>query len=94
VEDEEEEEEGGEETAREQDVSTKIRTYEQVLHCMSEVMQFAIDSHFPALLNYCVQLRTGFKNIKKLQKSGLTFLCWICGRNFNELYIGNVLCAV
>jgi hypothetical protein len=35
--------EGGEETAEEQDISTKIRTHEQAFHCISEVMQFAID---------------------------------------------------
>jgi hypothetical protein len=43
VEDEEEEEEGGEEAAGEQDISAKLRTQEQTLHCISEVMQFAID---------------------------------------------------
>jgi hypothetical protein len=40
----EEEEEGGEETAGEQNISRRIRTHEQVLHCIGEVMQFAIDS--------------------------------------------------
>jgi hypothetical protein len=47
---EEEEEEGGEETAGEQDISTKIHTHEQALHCISEVMQFAIDSNSSSLL--------------------------------------------
>jgi hypothetical protein len=43
VEDEEEEkEEGGEAAAREQDISMKICTHEQALHCISEVMQFEI----------------------------------------------------
>jgi hypothetical protein len=51
VEDEEEEEkERGEETAGEQDVSMKIRTHEQALHSISEVMQFTIDSNYPSLL--------------------------------------------
>jgi hypothetical protein len=52
VEDEEEEEEGegGGEKAGEQDISTKIRTYEQALHCISEVTQFAIDSNSSSLL--------------------------------------------
>jgi hypothetical protein len=36
--------------ARDQDISTKIRTYEQALHCISEVMQFAIDSNSSSLL--------------------------------------------
>jgi hypothetical protein len=44
-----EEEEGGE-AAGEQDISTKIRAHEQALHCMSEVMQFAIDSNSSSLL--------------------------------------------
>jgi hypothetical protein len=44
VEDEEDEEEGGGEAAREQDILTKIHKHEQVLHCISAVMQFAIDS--------------------------------------------------
>jgi hypothetical protein len=47
---EEEEEEGGEEAAGEQDISTKIRTREQALHCITEVMQFAIDSNSSSLL--------------------------------------------
>jgi hypothetical protein len=41
---EEEEEEGREEADGEQDISTKIRT-----HCISEVMQFAIDSNSSSL---------------------------------------------
>jgi hypothetical protein len=46
VEDEEKEEEKGrEETAGEQDISTKIHTHQQALHCISEVMQFTIDSN-------------------------------------------------
>jgi hypothetical protein len=42
MEDEEEkekEEVGGGEAAGEQDISTKIRTHEQALHCIGEVMQ-------------------------------------------------------
>jgi hypothetical protein len=50
VDDEEDEEEGGEAAAREQDISTKIRTHEQALHCISEVVQFAIDSNSSSLL--------------------------------------------
>jgi hypothetical protein len=49
-EEEEEEEEGGEETAGEQDISTKIYSHEQALHCISEVMQFAIGSNSSSLL--------------------------------------------
>jgi cytochrome c-type biogenesis protein CcmH/NrfF len=41
---ENEEEERGE-AAREQDISTKIRTLEQALHCINAVMQFAIESN-------------------------------------------------
>jgi hypothetical protein len=47
---EDEEEEKGEEASGEQDISTKSCTYEQVLHCISEVMQFAIDSNSSNLL--------------------------------------------
>jgi hypothetical protein len=47
---EEEEEGGGEEAAGEQDISTKIRTHEQVFQCISEVMQFATDSNSSSLL--------------------------------------------
>jgi hypothetical protein len=51
VEDEEEEEKGGgDEAAGEQDISTKIRTHEQALQCISEVMQFSIDSNSSVLL--------------------------------------------
>jgi hypothetical protein len=39
-----EDEEGGEEAAGEEDISTKINAPEQGLHCISEVLQFAIDS--------------------------------------------------
>jgi hypothetical protein len=42
VEDTEEEEEGGQAAAGEQDISTEIRTHEQVLYCINGVMQFAI----------------------------------------------------
>jgi hypothetical protein len=84
----EEEEEG--ETAGEQDISTKIRTHEQALHCISEVMPFAVDSNSSGLLE---QLRTAFKTTRT-QKSANKFLCCIYGRNLNELHIGNVKCAV
>jgi hypothetical protein len=50
----EEEEEGGEAAAREQDISMNIRTHEQALHCISEVMQFALIQTLPAFLNYCI----------------------------------------
>jgi hypothetical protein len=49
-EDVEEDKEGGEEAAGEQNISTKIRTHEQALHCISEIMQFAIDSNYSSLL--------------------------------------------
>jgi hypothetical protein len=41
----EDEEERGEEAAGEQDISMKIHTHEQDLHCISEVMQSATDSN-------------------------------------------------
>jgi hypothetical protein len=37
------------EEAGEQDISTKIRTHEQAHHCISEVVQFAIDSNSSSL---------------------------------------------
>jgi uncharacterized protein YabN with tetrapyrrole methylase and pyrophosphatase domain len=49
-EDVEEKEEGGEEAAGEQDISTEIRTHEQALHCIGEVMQFEIYSNSSRLL--------------------------------------------
>jgi hypothetical protein len=49
VEDGEEGEEGGK-AAREQEISMKIRTQEHSLHCISEVMQFTIDSTSSSLL--------------------------------------------
>jgi hypothetical protein len=85
----EEEEEGGEEAAKEQDISTKTRAYEQTIRCVCEIMQFAIDSNSSCLLNYCIQLRTAFKKTCA-RKSGNKFLCWICGRNHNELYMRNM----
>jgi hypothetical protein len=36
---------GGGEAGGEWDISTKICTHEQALHCISEVMQFAIESN-------------------------------------------------
>jgi hypothetical protein len=75
VEDEEEEEEeeeegGGEETVEEQDISKKIRTYEQSLHCISELTQFAIDSNSSSLLELlytvkdCIQKDMITKKVK------------------------------
>jgi hypothetical protein len=45
-----EDEEEGEEAAGGQDTSTKIHTHEQALHCISEVMRFAINSISSSLL--------------------------------------------
>jgi hypothetical protein len=67
----EEEEERGQEAAREQDISMKIRTYEQALHCISQVMQFAIDSHSSSLpelqytVKHCIQNDMITKNWKQ-----------------------------
>jgi hypothetical protein len=65
---EEEEEEGGEGAAGGQDISTRIRTHEQALHCMSEVMQFAIDSNssnLPELLYTVKDCIKKYMNTKK-----------------------------
>jgi hypothetical protein len=74
---EEEEEEGGEEAAGEQDISTKIRTHEQALHCISDVMQFAIDSNSSSLLELlytvkdCIQKDMSTKKWKQVSLLGL-----------------------
>jgi hypothetical protein len=57
----EEEEGGGEETAGEQDASTKIRTHEQALHYMSEVMQFAIESNSSSCFELLYTVKDSFK---------------------------------
>jgi hypothetical protein len=44
------EDEEGEEAAGQQDISTKICAHEQSLHCIIEVMQFAINSNPCSLL--------------------------------------------
>jgi hypothetical protein len=67
-EEEEEEEEGGEEADGEQDISMKIHTHEQALHCISEVSGLKLIKTLPAFLNYCIQLRTAFKKTRT-QKS-------------------------
>jgi hypothetical protein len=59
--------EGGGEEAGEQ-ISMKIRTHEQVLHCISEVMQFAIDSNSSSHLELLYRVEDCIKkdmNIKK-----------------------------
>jgi hypothetical protein len=85
----EEEEEGGEAADGEQYISTKIRTHEQALHCISEVMQFASDTNSSSLRELLYTVKDCIKKDMNT-KNGNTFLCWICGRNLNELYIGNV----
>jgi hypothetical protein len=61
-----------EQAAGEQDISTKIRTHEQALHCISEVMQFAIDSNSSSLLEQvytvkdCIQKDMSTKKWKQV----------------------------
>jgi hypothetical protein len=68
----EDEEGGGESAAGEQDISTKVCTYEQALHCTSEVMQFAIDSNSSSLLELlhtvkdCIQKGMNTKKWKQV----------------------------
>jgi hypothetical protein len=84
-----EDEEEREEAATEQDISMKIHTHEQALNSISEVMQFAINSNSSSLLELlytvkdCIQKDMIIKKWKQVS-------CWICGRNLNELYVGNV----
>jgi hypothetical protein len=67
-----EDEEEGEAAAGEQDISTKIRTHEQALHCVSEVMQFSIDSNSSSLLELlytvkdCIQKDMSTKKWKQV----------------------------
>jgi hypothetical protein len=67
-----EEEEGIEEAAEEQDISTKIRTHKQALHCISEVMKFATDSNSSSLLELsytvkgCIQKDMNTKKWKQV----------------------------
>jgi hypothetical protein len=71
VEDEEEEEEGAE-AAGEQDISTKICAHEQALHCISEIMQFAIDSSSSSLLELLYAVKCCIQNdmiTKKVETS-------------------------
>jgi hypothetical protein len=74
VEDEEEEEDGGEAAAGEQDISTKNRTHEQTLYCISEVMQIAIDSNSSSLLELLYTVKDFIKkymNTKKCKEVSL-----------------------
>jgi hypothetical protein len=90
VDEEEGEEKGGrEETAGEHDISTKIHTHEQALHCISEVMQFAINSNSSSLLELLYTVKDCIQK-DMITKKWKQFFYWICGRNLNELYIGNV----
>jgi hypothetical protein len=63
---EEEEEVGG--TAREQDISMKICTHEQALHCISEAMQFAIDSNSSSLLELLYTVKGRIKKTMSAKK--------------------------
>jgi hypothetical protein len=58
-------------------------------YCISEVMQFAIDSNSSRLLELLYKVMDCIQT-DIITKSGNKFLCWICGRNLSELYTGNV----
>jgi hypothetical protein len=94
---EDEEEEGGEEAAGEQDISTKIRTHEQALHCISEVMQFAIDSDSSNLLvlfytvKDCIQkVETSFF-VGSVEEISLSCILETCNVECNRVLICLVL---
>jgi hypothetical protein len=77
VEDEEEEQEGRK-AAGEQDISMKICTHEQALHCISEVMQFAIDLNSSSLLELLYTVKDCIQkdmNTKKWKQVSLLDLC-------------------
>jgi hypothetical protein len=75
---EDDEEEGGQEAAGEQDISIKIRTHDQALHCVSEVMQFGIDSNSSSLLELLYTVKDCIKK-NMYTKNWNKFLCWVCG---------------
>jgi hypothetical protein len=68
VENEEEAEEGGEEAAGEQDISIKIHTHKQAFHCISEIMQFAIDSNSSTLLELLYAVKDSIQEDMKRKK--------------------------
>jgi hypothetical protein len=85
----EDEEEEGEAAVGEQDISPKIRTHEQTLHCISEAVEFGIDSNSSSLLEPLYTVKDCIKKDMNT-KNGNKFLCWICARILNELYTGNM----
>jgi hypothetical protein len=86
---EEEEGEGVEEAVGEQDISMKIHTHEQAHHCISKVMQFAIDSNSSSLFELLYVVKDCNKK-DMITKKWKQLLCWIFGRNLNELSTGNM----
>jgi hypothetical protein len=62
-----------EEKQLENNISTKIHTHEWAIHCISEVMQFAIDSNSCSLLELLHTVKDCIK--KDITKSGKKFLC-------------------
>jgi hypothetical protein len=69
-----EKEEGEDEADGEKDISTKIRKHEQALHCISEVMQFAIDSNPSSLLELLYTVKDCIQKDMNTT-SGNEFLC-------------------
>jgi hypothetical protein len=67
----------------------KIHTHEQALHCISEVVQFAIDSDSSSFLELLRAVKDCSQKDMNTEK-WKQFLCYICGRNLNELYFGNM----
>jgi hypothetical protein len=67
-----------EEAAREQNISMKISKNEQALHCISEVMQSAIDSNSSSLLELLYTVKDCIDknmNTKQWKKVSLLDLC-------------------
>jgi hypothetical protein len=86
-----EEEEGGGAAAGEQDISTKIRSHEQALHCISEVMQFAIDSNSSRLLELFYTVKDCIQKDMNTKKWNQVSLLEKCNVQYNRALISTVL---
>jgi hypothetical protein len=99
----EDEEEGGEEAAGEQDIPMKIRIHEQALHCISEVMQFAMDSNSSSLLELlytvrdCIQKDMNTKKwktsfyVESVEEISMTCILEMCNVPCNRVIICTAL---
>jgi hypothetical protein len=79
---------------KQQDISTKICTHEQALHCISEVMQFASDSNSSSLRELLYKFKNCIKkgmNTKKWKQASSMDL-WKISQGV--VYWKRVICSV